>query len=91
MRRLGSSYLRTRFLGQAGHGGGPGRGANMQNEGTQPERSEGNPEKRQRRDAGQPERSEGNPEKRQRRDAGQPERSGGNPEKRQRRDAGQPA
>jgi hypothetical protein len=39
----------------------------------QPERSEGNPEKRQRRDAGQPERSEGNPEKRQRRDAGQPE------------------
>ena len=58
--------------------------------GRQPERSGGNPEKRQRRDAGQPERSGGNPEKCQRRDAGQPERSGGNPEKRQRCDAGQP-
>jgi uncharacterized protein YhdP len=39
---------------------------------TQPERSGGNPEKRQQRDAGQPEHSGGNPEKRQRRDAGQP-------------------
>jgi redox-sensitive bicupin YhaK (pirin superfamily) len=36
----------------------------------QPERSGGNPEKRQGRDAGQPERSGGNPEKRQGRDAG---------------------
>jgi hypothetical protein len=45
--------------------------------GGQPERSEGNPEKRQRRNAGQPERSEGNPEKRQRAtrgNAGQPVR-----------------
>ena len=37
------------------------------------ERSEGNPAKRQRRDAGRLERSEGNPAKRERRDAGQPE------------------
>jgi beta-glucosidase len=41
----------------------------------QPERSGGNPEKRQWRDAGQPERSGGNPEKRQWRDAGQPDSS----------------
>ncbi len=52
--------------------------------GSQPERSEGNPAKRHRRDAGQPERSEGNPAKRHR----QPERSGGNPTKRHRRDVG---
>jgi hypothetical protein len=38
----------------------------------QPERSAGNPAKRQRRDVGQPERSAGNPAKRQRRDVGLP-------------------
>jgi uncharacterized protein YecE (DUF72 family) len=44
-----------------------------------PERSEGNSEKRQRRDVEQPERSKGNPEKRQRRDVGQPDMFGGPP------------
>ena len=38
---------------------------------SRPEGSEGDPDKRQGRDAGQPERSGGNPEKRQGRDAGQ--------------------
>jgi hypothetical protein len=47
-----------------------------------PERSGGNPKKRQQRDVGQPERSGGNPKKRQQRDVGQPERSAGNPKKR---------
>jgi hypothetical protein len=48
------------------------RGANQRV--GQPERSGGNPAKRQRRDVGQPERSGGNPAKRHGRDVGQPKR-----------------
>ncbi len=52
--------------------------------------SGGNPEKRQRRDAGQPERDQNAVEGIPRSACGATWGSGGNPEKRQRRDAGQP-